>query len=97
MKTSPTSDWCLGVAERMEEKLDENRHKGNRNGWLVCSPEELLERVEQELAELRGAIASGVAPDEVWREAADVANMAAMAADAYAHRYRRVPAPVETP
>lgn len=85
MKESTTSGWVQKFAEHMEQKLSENRHKGDRPGWLKVQPEFLINRVEEELLEVKEAIASGKPALEVWREAADVANMIGMAADSYEH------------
>lgn len=79
---SPTSAVVMFMAQRMERKLEMNRHKGAREGWLSDSPESLSARVREEWEELHAAIEDGDAsPDEIWSEAADVANMAMMAAD----------------
>jgi NTP pyrophosphatase (non-canonical NTP hydrolase) len=96
MRKSATSEWVLQFAEAMEQKLSENRHKGDREGWLRCDTESLLARVDEELAEVRAAIASGEPPHAVLREAADVANMIAMVADVYAQHYE-MPAPGKAP
>lgn len=85
--SSPTEQWTKDFAARMEQKLSVNRHKGDRPGWLACSPEDLLARVKEEVAEVEEAIASGANPEEVWAEAADVGNMVAMVADSYASRH----------
>lgn len=73
--------------DRMQEKLDENSHKGN--GWLDCSQQHLLTRIRQETKELKEAIESGADPETVEREAADVANFCFMIADNYRDRYQR--------
>jgi len=75
----------------MMEKLQKNDHKG---GWGHCDAEEILDRVEEELQELREAVVLGD-PSKIYQEAADVANMAFMVADikwkahikAAGHRY----------
>lgn len=66
-------------AKSMKLKLGCNAHKGNR--WEYDDPRDLLARVREELDELEPAIHGngGV----VRHEAADVANMAMMVADAY--------------
>jgi hypothetical protein len=74
---SPTAPYVLAFARLMERKLDQNRHKGNREGWIQDSPMALLRRLREELDELersRTADAPG--------EAADVGNFAMMVADA---------------
>lgn len=70
----------------MRQKLDENEHKG---GWECEDEDWLLDRIQQELNELREAWEAkprGSAARTEWRtrivrEAADVANMAMMLAD----------------
>jgi NTP pyrophosphatase (non-canonical NTP hydrolase) len=58
----------------MMEKLNENKHKPS---WDNISLRELLKRLRQECAELDEAVDTGK-PDDIRREAADVANFAAM-------------------
>ena len=50
----------------------------DRRHWQRSSSEYLLGRLEDELDELRKAVEDG---GNVWKEAADVANFAAMIAD----------------
>jgi NTP pyrophosphatase (non-canonical NTP hydrolase) len=59
----------------MMEKFAANIHKGR---WDDCDPEWLLDRLQEELTELREAVANG---GDVRAEAADVANFALMIAD----------------
>lgn len=66
----------------MEEKLLENKDKGT--SWFRCNPFDLLVRVQGELHELEFSMRQGLDAKEVRREAADIANMAFMVADAYA-------------
>ena len=72
-------------ARSMAVKLAANAHKG---GWSDDTPEELVERVQQELDELKSALSkwrSEGSPSDGRRavqwEAADVANMAMMVSD----------------
>lgn len=65
-------------AAAMAERLDANSHK---SGWADMTPGALLRRLKQEVGELDRAIKSGAVPEQVIREAADVANFAAMIAD----------------
>ncbi len=87
MTPSPTSPYVLAFAELMEAKLEANRHKGNREGWMKASPNALLERLREELVELIWALRGTTlepGPDAlaaVAHEAADVANFAMMIAD----------------
>jgi len=62
----------------MEDKLRQNDHKG---GWDDCSKQYMAMRLTQEREELRDAIARGAPPEEILKEAADVANFAMMVAD----------------
>ena len=64
-------------AQAMEEKLRENDHKG---GWEDCTMQYLSMRLTQEREELRKAVERGN-PEEVLREAADVANFCMMIAE----------------
>lgn len=75
---SPTWSLVLQFAEMMEQKLDANRHKGNREGWAKIPPRELLRLLRREVRELDEAINLG---GDVAAEAADVANFAMMIAD----------------
>lgn len=75
-------------AQAMEAELRENEHKGGRVAWRQDAPIDLLRRVREETEELdleifhtcetRGVLNLG----KVLSEAADVANMAMMVADA---------------
>lgn len=83
LKVRPAVRW---FAEQMEAKLRENDHKG---GWI--GHDGLLTRLREETDELydaivrheAGVIAPNTHPDQVTREAADVANFAMMIADNY--------------
>lgn len=71
----------LWFAQQMELKLRANDHKG---GWQDDEPEELAERISEELTELFVALKKRRAPQNwkrVLKEAADVANVAMMVAD----------------
>ncbi len=81
----------------MEAKLEKNRHKGNREGWLNDDIDDLLERLREELCELDDAICEGHVRmheplNAAWMaakvadEAADVANFAMMIADWHLER-----------
>lgn len=89
---SPTWAFVMEFAKQMEAKLEKNRHKGNREGWINDDIDALLERLRQEVAELDTAIceahlrlrepanAKWIA-QKVAEEAADVANFALFIAD----------------
>lgn len=83
---SPTWPHVMAFAKRMEGKLAKNRHKGDRAGWLADHPGDLLRRIRDEANELENAILSDHSSEDVWQEAADVANFALMVADSYAAR-----------
>jgi hypothetical protein len=69
------------LAVAMQNKLWANTHKG---GWHKCALRWLRARVVSETLEMVQA------PDEdVWREAADVANFAMMYADRRTGRTRK--------
>jgi hypothetical protein len=91
---SPTWPHVLKFAARMEAKLEKNRHKGDRAGWLKDHPWNLVERVLDETVELQQCFsASGTGrfvppvvslvktPEETADECADVANFCMMVAD----------------
>ena len=65
-------------AVAMEERLRANDHKG---GWKGECQLWLLERLEDEFAELALAVLDGKPPHEIRDEAADVANFALFVAD----------------
>ncbi len=80
-------------AALMQTKLNENHSKGGWKGvdfgpfgegrghaWSETSSY-LLKRIEDEVIELKIAIANNHSPLEIAREAADVANFAMMIAD----------------
>ena len=79
-KGSPTWPHVLTFAELMEHKLDQNRHKGDREVWLKDSPWALLERIKQEVRELQQAMFH-IGTTNAIEECADVANFAMMVAD----------------
>ena len=83
---SPTAASVQQFAKVMEQKLSENRHKGDRQGWLECSPEWLFSRLVEEVGEvaaiMRGSEGVGQYADcKLERELADVANFCMMLAD----------------
>ena len=65
----------LAFAGEMQRQLNENAHKGS---WRRCTNRYLLNRLRQELGELRRAVKEG---KNIVEEAADVANFAMMIAD----------------
>lgn len=75
-------------ADLMEQRLSKNDHKG---GWEDESNKYLIERIEEELEELKEAIIAVETNNSSWLrqqlyksirdEAADVANFAMMIAD----------------
>lgn len=82
----PIASWpvVLEFAKAMARKLEHHRpKKGGRDGWASDSSGALLLRLRQEVDELDGALFAEVEPIDVLGEAADVANMAMMVADAY--------------
>lgn len=79
-------------ADAMEAKLDANRHKGDREGWSMESPEWLFGRLLVEVSELHAAMIdkSKRWPPEnsarghalaIRSECTDIANFAMMIAD----------------
>jgi NTP pyrophosphatase (non-canonical NTP hydrolase) len=83
-----SSTWpiVLWFAGEMEKKLEANRHKGDAEGWRMCSPFTLLDRLREETGELSTAMdlippADPAVFPKIIAEAADVANFAMMIAD----------------
>lgn len=74
VESSATWPYVLAFARLMEAKLEKNRHKGNREGWLKD-----FARLREELAELEAAT-DRPSNGDVPGEAADVANFAMMIA-----------------
>ena len=96
---SPTMKHVLAFSERMEEKLEMNRHKGDREGWLKEDIEFFLRRIKQETEEVRKLIVnklgtfdldSVTAEDvrDIQKECADVANFCMMLADKVEEDYK---------
>lgn len=69
------------LIERMRTKLAENSDK--KDTFLGCDLQYLSMRIAQEKEELVRAVQRGASVEDVWREAADVANFAAMVATKY--------------
>ena len=94
---SPTWPHVLKFAERMEAKLEKNRHKGDRERWIDDEPAALLERLREETRELENELILAAArtneplnrvtmADRVADESADIANFAMMIADWFVER-----------
>lgn len=83
MKNIESATWphVLEFAERMEKKLDQNRHKGDREGWLNDGEQDLMDRLIEELDEVIDAFENGADPETIADELADVANFCMMVAD----------------
>ena len=77
-ETIGLSKEVLEFAQDMQKKLNENSHKG---GWGNCLFIYLLNRLEEEVAELRDAMVSNQKREVVIAECADVANFAMMITD----------------
>jgi len=80
---SPTMPYVMAFARKMEAKLDKNRHKGDRAGWMKMRPEEALLRIRQEVNELADEVNHPVFFDKeaAANECADIANFCMMLAD----------------
>lgn len=85
---SPTWPFVLAFAERMEAKLAENRHKGNRDDWVKDDIIDLRRRIHMELRELDDACNNKSSSEDIANEAADVANFCMMVADWYLHNQK---------
>lgn len=73
------------VVERFKHimlaKLAKNRHKGDAENWRKDKVQDLMDRLWEEVYELELALMDGSPPEEVEKEAADVANFCLMIAD----------------
>lgn len=85
---SATWRHVMAFAHVMEAKLAQNRHKGDREGWMALSLSRLYELLLKEVDELDLALSNGDA-NAVAEEAADVANYAMMIADKFAHLHQQ--------
>lgn len=74
----------IRLAGFMSIKLSENSHK---DGWGGLTLQHLSMRITQEKQELIRAVQRGATPEQVWREAADIANFAMMIAENYEDEY----------
>jgi NTP pyrophosphatase (non-canonical NTP hydrolase) len=75
----------ITLARAMEERLRANEAKGH---WAGCTFGYLFTRLHEELSELSNAMAfEHESPEQVWREAADVANFVMMLADNYQRQH----------
>ena len=64
----------------MEKELNANSDKGDREGWLLMSPDEAMLEIYYHAAKLQKAVRKGDA-EGVKEYAADVANMSMMMVD----------------
>lgn len=80
LSVRPAVKW---YAERMEETLRRNDHKG---GWKRCDLQYLSMRLTQERKELSDAIASKD-PERIINETTDISNFALMIADKFGNNY----------
>ncbi len=96
-------DCVFALAEKMEERLQANEHKGH---WSECTDEYLIRRAMGELSELSAAVANfredAGDPEanarslqefaqRVLHEAADVANFVMMLSDNVASATQEAP------
>ena len=59
---SPTFRYVYAFALRMEERLRDNAHKGNREGWADSAPPWLFGRMLEEMSELGHQVATDWKP-----------------------------------
>jgi hypothetical protein len=84
---SKTWEHVLRLAVLMEHKFSLNRRKGDREGWLSMTPDEIMTKLRREVVELEQAYAEwqdrpdGAHARAVALEAADVANYCVELAD----------------
>jgi phosphoribosyl-ATP pyrophosphohydrolase len=77
---SPTIQYIRDFTVDMEKKLAENRHKGNREGWINTDYQHLFNKLLAETEELQEVLIYKD-KDEIISECADIANFAMMIAD----------------
>lgn len=85
---TPTRQYVDAFAKTMEQRLAENRHKGDRPGWLKETPIVHVEAAMRHVWSLGTAVLTKAPRAEVVRLAADAANRLLMAADAYSESAR---------
>lgn len=74
------------LSAAQKHKLSLHRDRAH---WRTWGPDRFyLERLIGEVFELQAAIMEGKSPEQVWAEAADISNFAAMLADRHEHRSR---------
>lgn len=80
----------LLVATLSDHMLDKLRQNSFKPYWRTAEEvKDLVILSLGEMEELVDAMEQGQAPWQIWREAADVANLVAMAADTYTHRWEK--------
>ncbi len=67
------------------EQMAKLRANASRQHWRVTEPRWLMAQLKDKVRELERAWSNGGPLDDVWAEAADVANYAAMIADRLAY------------
>jgi hypothetical protein len=85
---SPTIQSVRAFAEAMEQRLSENRHKGDREGWLSEPEATHLNGALRHMESAEKAIAAGAPVDEVRRAVADAANRLMMLLDVHSRAGR---------
>lgn len=83
---SSIEDEAALVAALAPFQLEKLRKNCRKPHWSHAPMGYLTKRIHDEARELSRAVRSGASPDEVAREAADVANFAAMVAVEYRRR-----------
>ena len=79
----------LQFAQLMEAKLQQHDHTRGPAGWQQELPDYLLDRLDQEVAELRKVVLARDSAVDVALEAVDVGNLAMMVMDCYARPTKR--------
>lgn len=84
---SPTWPYVERFAQQMEVMLDQNRHKGDRAGWLAADPMDLWKAAHRNNYELMKLLDEGIRDVSAYdhatiaRRAANVANFVMMVSD----------------
>lgn len=77
--------YLLKFALAMQKELINNSHK---QGWMLLSDSQCLNRLSQELRELKKSVRENKPKEEVISECADVANFAMFLAHNYYQKGR---------
>lgn len=78
------------ISELSKNCLNKLRVNCHKYHWYDVTFSNLLIFLKQEVTELEQAVIDDLDEEEVWKEAADVANFAAMVADKYKQQRKAI-------